>query len=65
MSSTKALLRRIRRIEHEHASRIARYVGSAEEFEAKTWAGIEAGKYDRDDMPIIIHVVKRWLAEGR
>lgn len=67
MSGARSLMARVRRIERAHAaprSPIEAAYGSLETFEEEVTAGIDAGKYDPTDMPIVLNFVRRWHNDG-
>jgi hypothetical protein len=58
------MLIRVRRLEIVKASPILRRLGSFDEFEAEVQAGIDGGRYDPFDMPVVLACVKRWVKDG-
>ena len=64
MTTTKAMLCRIRRLQKARIGHVAQTVGLMEEFEAETKAGIKTGRYDPNDMPIVLIAVKQWIERG-
>jgi hypothetical protein len=64
MAGVRALLDRVRKLEQARVSPWARLIGTPEDFAAKAQAGIDAGTYDRLDMPSVVASVLRWVREG-
>lgn len=66
MANVRGMLARVRRLEvtRSTASPIARLFGSFEAFEEQAQAGIDAGKLDRTDMPVVIDALRRWERDG-
>jgi hypothetical protein len=67
VASARSLLARVRRIEQARAAPRSPFeaaYGSLEAFEAEVTAGIEAGKYDHTDMPMVLACVRRWHTDG-
>jgi len=67
VSSVRSLLLRIQRLEKARtAPRSAFEVayGSLEAYEQEVQAGIDAGTYDRIDMPIVLVCIRRWHSDG-
>lgn len=64
MKSIRALLRRVERLQQARVGHVARMVGPIDEFEAETKAGINAGRYDPNDMPIVVIAIKQWIESG-
>lgn len=64
MTGTRAMLRRVRRLQQARIGHVARVIGSIDEFEAETKAGINAGRYDPNDMPIVVIAIKQWIESG-
>lgn len=63
MSNAKAMLQRVRRLERSHVSPLLKRIGSMEALEAHAQAGIDAGAYDPQDVPVVVSAVRRWLAD--
>lgn len=61
MASPRALLARVAKLEQAKASVLVRLIGSIEQFEADTLAGMASGTFDRRDMPIVLASVRRWV----
>lgn len=64
MSNAKSMLHRVRRLERGRVSPILRIIGSMQELGAHVQAGIDAGTYDRHDMPAVVSAIQRWLTDG-
>lgn len=66
MANVRGMLARVQRLEVARitASPIARLYGSFATFEKQVQAGIDAGKLDRTDMPIVLDCLRRWEREG-
>lgn len=67
MASARALLVRVARLEQARAapqSPIEAMFGSFDAFEAEARAGVDAGKLDSDDMPVVLASLRRWHVEG-
>ena len=64
MAGVRALAERVRRLEQARVSPWARAFGTPEQLEAEAQAGIDAGIYDRLDMPAVVASVQRWMREG-
>ena len=60
VSSPRALLARVQKLEATKLSHFEKLLGPFEQFEAECRAGIEAGKYDPRDMPVVINCVRSW-----
>ncbi len=63
MSSPRTLLARVRKLEAEPVNPILRVIGSLDEFEAEIQQGIEGGRYDPTDMPLVANCFRRWVSE--
>jgi hypothetical protein len=67
MSSARALLARVQRLEQARApvlSPIGRAWGSFDAFAAEGEADMQAGKLDRQDFSIVLQCLARWEADG-
>lgn len=63
MSAARAMLSRVRRLEAARTaprSAFEHAFGSLDAFTGEAQAGIDAGIYDRIDMPTVINCVRRW-----
>lgn len=64
MASPRAMLTRVRRLERGLESPLLKRVGGKEgwaQFQAEVAIGIELGRYDRWDMPVVVSCLARWL----
>lgn len=67
MAGVRGLLDRVRRLEQARTaprSPIESAWGSLDAFADEVQAGVEAGTFDRIDMPIIVNCIRRWHDEG-
>lgn len=64
MASPRALLARVARLEQATVSPVLRLIGSIEQFEADTLAGMANRTLDCRDMPAVLASVQRWVREG-
>ena len=66
MSQVRALLERVRRLEHRRGgpSVIEIWFGSLSEFETQTQKQIDAGRLCGVDMPVVVAILRRWHADG-
>lgn len=66
MSSVRSLLRRVHKLEAvKKASPLLAMVGGEAGWaalEAQVAAGMADGTYDRSDMPVVMHCLRRWAA---
>jgi hypothetical protein len=64
--SVRALAERVRRLEQLRArpSPIEVMYGSIDAFEAEMQRGIDAGRFDRGDMPHVLAAIRRWHDDG-
>jgi hypothetical protein len=60
----KGLIARVHKLEPKPSKALRKIGGSIEKFEAEMQAGIDAGTYDPDDMPIVVKCIKRWAEAG-
>ena len=60
--SVKALLRRVSKLEPKPSKILLKIGGSIEKFDAQVQAGIEEGRYDRADMPIVARAIRKWAS---
>jgi hypothetical protein len=60
--AVKALLRRVSKLEPKPSKILLKIGGSIEKFEAEIEAGIDDGRYCPQDMPIVVHAVRKWAA---
>lgn len=68
MTTARALLRRVQRLETAHVPRMLAFFGGEEgwaAFEAETNAGIAAGIFDSRDMALVMHCLRRWIDAER
>lgn len=64
MSVVKSMRARVQRLEHARVTPLQRMLGTPDQFAAECQAGVDAGIYDRRDMPAIVASVRRWMREG-
>lgn len=66
MSQVRALLERVRRLEHRQAgpSPIEIWYGSFQVFEEQTQKQIDARRLCEVDMPVIVYILRTWHADG-
>ncbi|QZP07084.1 hypothetical protein [Caenibius sp. WL] len=67
MSSVRSLLSRVQRLEKARTvprSPFEVAYGSLDAFAEEVQAGIDAGAYDRIDMPIVLICIRRWHSDG-
>lgn len=57
------LLKRVRALEERRAAAL-RLIEYWNEFEAEARAGIETGRYDPDDLPVVLQCVRKWINDG-
>jgi hypothetical protein len=65
--SVRAMLARVQRLEQARRPPLSPFeqaFGSLEAWEADVQAGIDAGRLDRIDMPVVIACVRRWHTDG-
>jgi hypothetical protein len=58
--SVRSLLGRVTRLEQARSSPWQRFFGTPEEFAADMQRGMDAGTYDKRDMPAVVASVQRW-----
>ena len=64
MVTVRSLLGRVERLEVERMPPALAKFGGPEgwaAFEAEAWAGIEEGRYDSRDMPLVVAALRHWL----
>lgn len=61
--SVRSMLARVDRLERARISPSTRMLGSPDQFEADMQAGVDAGVYDRLDMPAVVASIQRWMRE--
>jgi hypothetical protein len=59
----RSLLLRVTRLEAAAVSPWSRFFRTPEEFAADMQRGMEAGTYDKRDMPAVVAAVQRWCRE--
>ncbi|SMF85655.1 hypothetical protein SAMN06265365_1702 [Tistlia consotensis] len=67
MSAARSLLSRVRRLEAARTaprSAFEHAFGSLEAFTSEVQAGIDAGTFDRIDMPMVLNAIRRWHTDG-
>jgi hypothetical protein len=62
--SVRSLLSRVTRLEQARVSPWTRFFGTPEEFAADMQRGMDAGTYDKRDMPAVVAAVQLWCREG-
>lgn len=62
--AVRSLLARVSRLEQARVAPWLKLIGTPEQFAADMQAGIDAGVYDRLDMPAVVASVQRWMREG-
>lgn len=62
--SVRALLTRVARLEQARVGPWAAIIGTPEQFASDCQRGIDEGRYDRLDMPVLVQAVSRWVREG-
>ena len=60
--AVKALLTRVRKLEPKASKILLKIGGSVEKFEAEIQAGIDDGRYCRQDMPIVARAIRKWAS---
>ncbi|MBS1832582.1 MAG: hypothetical protein JST65_07715 [Acidobacteria bacterium] len=60
----RSLLGRVARLEQARSSPWTRFFGTPEEFAADMQRGMDAGIYDKRDMPAVVASIRRWCREG-
>ena len=63
-TGVRALLEWVRKWEQARVSPWARWIGTPKELAADVQAGINAGRYDRRDMPVALASILEWVREG-
>lgn len=60
------MLARVQRLEQARSpsSPFERWFGSLDAFAAECQAGMDEGRYDREDMTVVLMSVRRWHADG-
>lgn len=67
MANVRGMLARVQRLEAARQgprSPIDQLYGSFEAFADEVQAGIDAGKLDRTDMPVVLRCLRRWETDG-
>lgn len=64
MPGIKGLVARVHRLEPKPSRILLKLGGSIERFQASIQQGIEEGRYDPLDMPIVVHCLKKWVSDG-
>ncbi len=63
MATVRALLSRVAKLEHSRAaprSPIEQAYGSLEAYEDEVNAGIDTGRYNSRDMPLVLSAIRKW-----
>lgn len=66
MSGVRSMLARVVKLEQARAAPRSPFEaawGSLDAFADEVQAGIDAGTYDRIDMPIIVNCIRRWHSD--
>lgn len=63
MAAVRALKARVRRLERSPDTSLRAAIGSFEKFEHECQIGVELGKFDKRDMPVVVKCVKRWIVK--
>lgn len=66
MTRVRGLVKRVRRLELARAPRspFERAFGTLQAYVAEIQAGIDAGKYDRVEMPLVLNSIIAWHSQG-
>lgn len=67
MTSARALLARVQRLEQARIAPRSPFEAAYESFDAfaaETQAGIDAGQFDSREMPVILNCIRRWHDDG-
>ena len=65
MTTVRAMLRRVGKLEAGRASPILSLIGGEEgwaAFEEEMATGVAEGRYDRRDMAVVVAALRRWMA---
>lgn len=64
MTTSRSLLTRVAKLEQSRANPMLSAFGGQhgwEQFQAEAKAGIAAGRYDSQDMPVVVEAIRAWL----